>query len=46
MKTLKEKIIAEYAKTKVVRQSYQEIATKLGCNKTYVFKVLKAEKKK
>ncbi len=40
--TLKEKILAEYAKTKVVRQSYQEIAKTVGCNKTYVFKVLKA----
>lgn len=45
MKTLKEKILEEYAKTKVVRQSYSEIAKKVGCNKTYVFKVLKAQKK-
>lgn len=39
---LKEKIIREYAKLKTVRQTYQEIADKVGCDKTYVYKVIKA----
>ena len=42
MRTIKEKILSEYAKTKVVRQSYWEIAKKVGCTKAYVFKIIKA----
>jgi len=44
--TLKEQILKEYAKLKTVRQSYGEIAKKVGCNKTYVYKVVKAISKK
>ena len=42
--TLKQQILKEYTKTKVVRQSYQEIADKVGCNKTYVYRVVKQQK--
>lgn len=42
--TLKEKILKEYSKLKTVRQSYGEIAKKLGCEKSYVFRVVKEAK--
>jgi biotin operon repressor len=42
--TLKQQILKEYSKLKQVPQSYSEIAKKLGCDKTYVFKVIKQSK--
>lgn len=39
--TIKQQILKEWNKLKTVRQSYSEIAKKVGCNKTYVFKVVK-----
>lgn len=36
----KEKIIAEWNKTKVVHPSYREIAEKTGSAKSYVFLVI------
>ena len=44
--TIKQKILKEYTKMKIVRQSYEEIARKCHCNKTYVFKVIKEAKVK
>jgi hypothetical protein len=38
---LKDQILKEYYKMKLVHPSYQQIASKLGCNKTYVFRVVK-----
>jgi len=43
--TLKEQILKEWDKLKTVRQSYQEIASKIGCNKTYVYKVVQQAKR-
>ncbi len=42
--TLKQQILKEWDKLNIVRQSYGQIAKKLGCNKTYVFRVVKAQK--
>lgn len=42
--TLKQRILQEYKKLKTVRQSYGEIAKKLGCEKSYVYRVVKAQK--
>jgi biotin operon repressor len=42
--TLKQQILKEYSKLKQVPQSYNEIAKKLDCDKTYVFKVVKEYK--
>lgn len=39
--TLKQQILKEWDKLKTVRQSYGEIAEKLGCNKSYVYKTVK-----
>ncbi len=42
---LKERILKEYAKVRVVHPTYQSIANKMGCNVTYVWKVVKIAKK-